>query len=171
MINLEIVFRTKGVWYKSSIDKGKLGTCDDVKSLDEIDLPDKFFSVKKFCSVNNYNINDFQKKIDEVFNHEHIKLVNPKIYLKAVETKLVKPVEPKPIKKHINKPVEVKRKNIVYNPPEKEYNEEIDNKKKIVEYRKDWWKTFNVLCVSCFKTCKQSSKVKIMSCPKYQKKR
>ncbi len=176
MINLDIVFRTKGIWYKSSIDNGKLGKCDDVKSLEEIDLPDKYFSVKKFCSINNYNISEFQKKIDIVFNNEHIKLVNPKIYLKSIEIKPIKKsVEVKHIKKPIKESVEVKQKNIIYKSSEKVYNDEVENvdfnKKKIIEYRKDWWKTLNMLCQDCVKTCKQSSKAKIMSCPKYQKKR
>ena len=42
--------------------------------------------------------------------------------------------------------------------------------KTVSEHRKRWWKSLNKLCQSCEKSCKQSSKVDIMSCQKYNKK-
>jgi len=35
-------------------------------------------------------------------------------------------------------------------------------------YEKQWWKEENEKCLKCINTCRQSNKVKIVRCPKYQ---
>ena len=38
------------------------------------------------------------------------------------------------------------------------------------DWEKWWWKRKHPLCLRCVKTCKQSSKVKIIQCPQYEAK-
>ena len=38
------------------------------------------------------------------------------------------------------------------------------------EFENWWWNSLNDMCWECTQTCKQSSKVKIIKCPQYEKK-
>jgi hypothetical protein len=161
--NCMVGFKRGYKYFRGELVDGKIIKSKHFKHLSDIPKWDKYVSIKFYIRKSKSKIN-----LDELFKELEI---DGSLNL-LVDKIPVTPKVKKPRRGKVDKEPEAKVYKVEKTPKVDKATLSVPISADLTpkQWERQWFKVKNQLCLGCTKTCKQSARLVIVACPKYNKK-